>query len=82
VAEGVEDQSDWDFLRLRGCNLAQGYFIAPPMPAEDLPAWLAAWELRRISLCASDEAKKLLPAMFDNAQTRAAHTEILGACDA
>jgi EAL domain-containing protein (putative c-di-GMP-specific phosphodiesterase class I)/FixJ family two-component response regulator len=82
VAEGVEDQSDWDFLRQRGCNLAQGYFIAPPMPAEDLPAWLATWELRRISLCASDEAKKLLPAMFDNAQTRAAHTEILGACDA
>jgi EAL domain-containing protein (putative c-di-GMP-specific phosphodiesterase class I)/FixJ family two-component response regulator len=82
VAEGVEDQSDWDFLRQRGCNLAQGYFIAPPMPAEDLPAWLAAWELRRISLCASDEAKKLLPAMFDTAQTRAAHKEILGACDA
>jgi EAL domain-containing protein (putative c-di-GMP-specific phosphodiesterase class I) len=82
VAEGVEDRPDWDFLRQRGCDLAQGYFIAKPMPAQDLPAWLAAWDLRRSSLCASDEAKRLLPAMFDNAQTGAARTEILGACDA
>jgi EAL domain-containing protein (putative c-di-GMP-specific phosphodiesterase class I)/ActR/RegA family two-component response regulator len=82
VAEGVEDRPDWDFLRQRGCDLAQGYFIAKPMPAQDLPAWLTAWDLRRSSLCASDEAKRLLPAMFDNAQTGAARTEILGACDA
>ncbi|MHB1516575.1 MAG: EAL domain-containing response regulator [Acidiferrobacteraceae bacterium] len=47
VAEGVEDQADWDFLRQQGCDLAQGYFIARAMPAEDLPAWLADWETRR-----------------------------------
>jgi len=47
VAEGVEDQADWDFVRQRGCDLAQGYFIAKAMPAEDLPAWLADWETRR-----------------------------------
>lgn len=50
VAEGVEDQADWDFVRQQGCDLAQGYFIARPMPAEDLPAWLNEWEMRRLVL--------------------------------
>ena len=47
VAEGVEDQADWDFLQKTGCDLAQGYFIARPMPAEDVLAWVAAWRERR-----------------------------------
>ncbi len=50
VAEGVEDQADWDFLREQGCDLAQGYFIARPMPAEDMPDWLVDWEARRAGL--------------------------------
>jgi EAL domain-containing protein (putative c-di-GMP-specific phosphodiesterase class I) len=50
VAEGVEDQADWDFVRQQGCDLAQGYFIARPMPAENLPTWLTEWEARRPSL--------------------------------
>lgn len=47
VAEGVEDRADWNFVRQRGCDLAQGYFIAEPMPAANLPAWMADWEERR-----------------------------------
>jgi len=47
VAEGVEDQADWDFLRQRGCDMAQGYFIAKAMPAEDMPAWILDREARR-----------------------------------
>lgn len=43
VAEGVEDQADWDFVRKRGCDIAQGYFIAKPMPATDLPGWIQSW---------------------------------------
>ncbi|MHB1360499.1 MAG: EAL domain-containing response regulator [Rhodocyclaceae bacterium] len=50
VAEGVEDQADWDFLRQAGCDLAQGYFIARPMSAASLPAWIETWEARRIEL--------------------------------
>ena len=50
VAEGVEDRADWDCLRELGCDVAQGYFIARPMPGEALPAWRAAWELRRDEL--------------------------------
>jgi EAL domain-containing protein (putative c-di-GMP-specific phosphodiesterase class I)/AmiR/NasT family two-component response regulator len=45
VAEGVEDQSDWDFLRQTGCDLAQGYFIARPMPADQLPDWISRWKV-------------------------------------
>lgn len=48
VAEGVEDRADWDFLRACGCDRAQGYFIARPMPGEALIGWASAWEeLRR-----------------------------------
>ncbi len=50
VAEGVEDRADWDFMRQLGCEVAQGYFIARPMPGGELPAWLAAWQLRRPQL--------------------------------
>jgi len=50
VAEGVETEEDWHLLRELDCDLAQGYFIGRPAPAEDLPAWLAAWEERREQL--------------------------------
>ncbi|MBL6985891.1 MAG: EAL domain-containing response regulator [Methylobacter sp.] len=44
VAEGVEDQEDWDFLRSTSCDLAQGYFISKPMPADEIPGWITDWE--------------------------------------
>ncbi|MHB1240594.1 MAG: EAL domain-containing response regulator [Gammaproteobacteria bacterium] len=50
VAEGVEDQEDWDFLRASTCDLAQGYFIARPMPAENLADWIVEWNARRDGL--------------------------------
>lgn len=46
VAEGVEDSDDWKLLRLTGCDLAQGYFIGRPMPADELPGWIASWNER------------------------------------
>lgn len=46
VAEGVEDRADWDFLCRSGCDLAQGYFIGRPMPAEQLPGWIDKWHVR------------------------------------
>lgn len=36
VAEGVEDAECLAFLRSVNCDLAQGYFIGKPMPAEQL----------------------------------------------
>ncbi|WP_297528393.1 sensor domain-containing protein [Thiohalobacter sp.] len=42
VAEGVEDQQTLDALRLMGCEMAQGYHIARPMPVEALYDYLGA----------------------------------------
>ena len=39
VAEGVETDSDWRLLERLGCDLAQGYFIAMPLPGEALLDW-------------------------------------------
>lgn len=50
VAEGLEDREDWDFLKASGCDVAQGYFIAKPMPGSDVLGWIAAWEVRRQEL--------------------------------
>ncbi|ABM02339.1 regulatory protein for cyclic-di-GMP, EAL domain protein [Psychromonas ingrahamii 37] len=50
VAEGVEDQADWDFIRSSGCDLAQGYYIAKPMPADEIHDWIIKWEANRVNL--------------------------------
>ena len=42
TAEGVETQDIWDTLSILGCDQSQGYFMARPMPAEKLEAWLRA----------------------------------------
>lgn len=49
VAEGVEDQSDWDFVKSTKCDAAQGYFVAKPMPADDLQPWAQGWRDRLVS---------------------------------
>jgi EAL domain-containing protein (putative c-di-GMP-specific phosphodiesterase class I) len=43
IAEGVETLAHGEMLLWLGCELAQGYGIARPMPASDLPEWAAAW---------------------------------------
>jgi EAL domain-containing protein (putative c-di-GMP-specific phosphodiesterase class I)/ActR/RegA family two-component response regulator len=50
VAEGVEDRADWNFLRQRDCDVAQGYFISKPMQAQAFDAWLSDWEERCVHL--------------------------------
>lgn len=41
VAEGVETEEMWSLLSSLGCDLAQGYYLSRPIPAEDLTSWLA-----------------------------------------
>ena len=43
VAEGLEERPAWDQLRDLHCDLAQGYWIAKPMPADQFLAWVHGW---------------------------------------
>jgi len=44
VAEGVETPEHGFTLLQLGCELAQGYGIARPMPADELPEWVKQWK--------------------------------------
>lgn len=43
IAEGVETVAHGKALLALGCTQLQGYGIARPMPAEDLPGWVETW---------------------------------------
>jgi EAL domain-containing protein (putative c-di-GMP-specific phosphodiesterase class I) len=43
VAEGVETRRDWNLLAELGCHMAQGYYIAKPMPAAEFLDWIDEW---------------------------------------
>jgi diguanylate cyclase (GGDEF)-like protein/PAS domain S-box-containing protein len=45
LAEGIETESEWNFLADRGCTLGQGFWFSRPVPADEI---LATW--RRTSL--------------------------------
>jgi diguanylate cyclase (GGDEF)-like protein len=40
VAEGVESEEVWDNLAALDCDIIQGYYVAKPMPPEELMEWL------------------------------------------
>ncbi|MFT5716945.1 MAG: diguanylate cyclase (GGDEF)-like protein/PAS domain S-box-containing protein [Oleiphilaceae bacterium] len=44
IAEGVETIEHGTALLQMGCDLAQGYGIARPMQASDIPAWISDWK--------------------------------------
>ncbi|HEY8940369.1 MAG TPA: GGDEF domain-containing phosphodiesterase, partial [Cellvibrio sp.] len=44
IAEGVESIAHGQLLIAQGCQLAQGYGIARPMPANNIPHWVANWK--------------------------------------
>ncbi len=43
IAEGVEELEHGSQLLELGCEVAQGFGIARPMPAKEIPAWAASW---------------------------------------
>ncbi|SDT48233.1 putative bifunctional diguanylate cyclase/phosphodiesterase [Actinoplanes derwentensis] len=40
IAEGVEEQADWEALRTAGCPAVQGYFFSKPLPSPEFEAML------------------------------------------
>lgn len=53
IAEGVETVRHAHVLLGLDCQLAQGYCIARPMPAEAIPAWIDNWLIRH-NRCIAD----------------------------
>ena len=43
IAEGVETAAVGEMLLSLGCDLAQGYGIARPMPGQAIPGWVKTW---------------------------------------
>jgi EAL domain-containing protein (putative c-di-GMP-specific phosphodiesterase class I) len=41
VAEGVKDAATWEKIRSLPCDVGQGYFMSPPIPADEFGRWLA-----------------------------------------
>ena len=71
VAEGVETTEHVELLLQLGCDLAQGYGIARPMPAKDLPQWAQKWRpdpsWAELTITSRDD----LPLLFAGAEHRA-----------
>ena len=41
VAEGVETEAEQAFVQAHGCDMAQGYLHARPIPAPEFETWMA-----------------------------------------
>ncbi|MGB0684053.1 MAG: GGDEF/EAL domain-containing response regulator [Magnetovibrionaceae bacterium] len=49
VAEGVETKAHWDMLAALNCDMAQGYYMSKPLPADDFLAWVKNWHMEPAS---------------------------------
>ena len=58
VAEGVEDEATWERLAALGCDVAQGYFLAKPMPAPELDRCLAQLCARGVDADVDGDAER------------------------
>jgi EAL domain-containing protein (putative c-di-GMP-specific phosphodiesterase class I) len=58
VAEGVDSRDIWQQVRSMGCERAQGSLISRPLPAREIPAWLASWNQRARELSSTKSRKR------------------------
>lgn len=56
VAEGTEDEATLAILSDMGCDIAQGYGIARPMPNAEMAAWIGRWSGRRAASTPNGDA--------------------------
>jgi diguanylate cyclase (GGDEF)-like protein/PAS domain S-box-containing protein len=71
IAEGVETVAHGETLLRLGCELAQGYGIARPMPAADLPAWRDNWRPDPVWARTPLLGRDFMPALFAGVEHRA-----------
>ena len=71
IAEGVETIEHGEMLLQLGCELAQGYGISRPMPAEKMPEWAAHWRPDPVWRNLTQVSRELLPLLFAGVEHRA-----------
>ena len=71
IAEGVETVAHGSMLLQLGCELAQGYGIGRPMPADDLPAWVTTWRPDSVWSNLPPVNRDKLPLLFAAVEHRA-----------
>lgn len=49
IAEGVENASMMEYLKLFHCDQVQGYYISRPMPAEEFQCWMIRRNMAQIN---------------------------------
>ncbi len=86
IAEGVETIEHGERLLQLGCELAQGYGIARPMPAHELPAWSMAWRPFKAWLNLAPLNRDDFPLLYASVEHRswisAIEGYLKGECDA
>jgi predicted signal transduction protein with EAL and GGDEF domain len=58
VAEGVETADHLRLVRAAGCDLVQGWLLARPMPAAEVPGWARRVEAAGGDLCRQVEGRR------------------------
>jgi len=71
IAEGVETVEHGEMLLQLGCEIAQGYGIARPMPAAALLDWSATWQTFPRWLDLPTMSRDDLPILFASVEHRA-----------
>lgn len=70
IAEGVETPEHGAVLLQLGCDFAQGYGIARPMPAHEMPDWTAKWQPDAAWSSQPELSRGDLPVLFASAEHR------------
>ena len=70
IAEGVETVEHGTMLLQLGCELAQGYGIARPMPASQLHSWSTTWQPDAAWVDQSSVSRDNLPLLFASVEQR------------
>lgn len=76
IAEGVETVAHGEILLCMGCELAQGYAIARPMPAREVVRWKETWKAPESWRSITPVSRDRLPDLFAAVEHRSWITSI------